>query len=181
MPHQHQIFEDWRHHETEISKSGLKISRQATPADKDALTKALDLVSCEEVTITYELQPVSVHEFKVTGTLEADVTQSCVATLEPVIAHISEDLHFIFGPTKTERSSKNDELPVLDAETVEPIEDGVLDIGRLAFELISSALDSYPRKPGATFDGYNDEATASDRNSGPFAALSALNKTGQSD
>ena len=50
----------------------------------------------------------------------------------------------------------------------EPIENGMIDLGRLATDVLYLAIDPYPRKPGAVFE---PEVTAADPEDHPFAAL----------
>jgi hypothetical protein len=53
----------------------------------------------------------------------------------------------------------------------EPIENGMIDLGRLATDVLLLAVDPYPRKPGVVFEPV---VTAADPEDHPFAALKAL-------
>ena len=53
----------------------------------------------------------------------------------------------------------------------EPIEAGVVDLGRLATDALLLAIDPYPRKADAVF---KHEVTPPDPDDHPFAALKAL-------
>jgi len=53
----------------------------------------------------------------------------------------------------------------------EPMVDGVIDLGRLAIDVLLLAIDPYPRKPGAVFE---PEVATADPDDHPFAALKAL-------
>ena len=66
------------------------------------------------------------------GSIEADVTQECVVSLDPVVAHLVIELAVDFVP---EPAGGDTELidPFATAE-VEPIENGKLAIGRIVVE-----------------------------------------------
>ena len=80
----------------------------------------------------------------VTGLLEADVVQQCVVTLEPLQKQIAREIetHFEAGLTETEQA---------DVEDIEPIVNGIIDLGELMAQYLGTSLDPYPRKPGAAF------------------------------
>ena len=62
-------------------------------------------------------------------------------------------------------------LMAIDVDPPEPIEGGVIDLGRLATDALLLGIDPYPRKPDAVFD---HETTPPDPKDHPFAALQAL-------
>jgi hypothetical protein len=67
-----------------------------------------------------------------------------------------------------------DDVPGDDDETVdppEPIENGTINLGRLATDVLYLAIDPYPRKPDAVFE---PKVLAADPEDHPFAALKAL-------
>ena len=52
-----------------------------------------------------------------------------------------------------------------------PIENGIIDLGRLATDALYLGVDPYPRKPDAVFEPLVEAADPEDH---PFAALKAL-------
>ena len=181
MAEPERIFEHWIHPVSEVPGAGMRRRYVATEAERQAVAKLLAINACSDITIDYNLRPVGPHKFELTGNLTANVTQDCVATLEPVVSEISEELKHVFGARTTDTSTKNEELSILESDDIEPISDGVIDVGRLAFELISAGLDPYPRKPGSTFEGYSDESDADGPNTGPLAELAKLNPNDKTD
>jgi uncharacterized metal-binding protein YceD (DUF177 family) len=108
------------------------------------------------------------------GELEAEVTQSCVVTLEPVAARVTDRFvrHFVQGSVPAE-----DEV-VIDPEAddpPEPLGDGLVDAGEIVTQQLALALDPYPRAPGSELPA---EAAAATPAESPFRVLAAL-KTGQ--
>jgi hypothetical protein len=110
---------------------------------------------------------------QVAGTLRARVGQTCVVTLDPVDNEIDETVDVTFAPAEQIPQLAHDAL-VSDAEipdAPEPIVGGVIDLGRLATDVLLLAIDPYPRKPGAVFES---EVATADPEEHPFAALKAL-------
>ena len=79
-----------------------------------------------------------------------------MVTLEPIENEIDEEVDLIFAPAEEiaqRRSlSMSDEGESAVAEPPEPIENGMIDLGRLAADALYLAIDPYPRKQGAVFE-----------------------------
>ncbi len=81
-----------------------------------------------------------------TGRLEAEVTQLCVVTLEPVASRLEVELQRLFA---LGRGSQKEEILVDPLrEEPEPLEGELLDLGEIVAEELALALDPYPRSPG---------------------------------
>lgn len=120
----------------------------AEPAERAALAARLRIERIDRLVAhgtvgRIEGEPLLV----VKGRLEAEVTQLCVVTLEPVVSHLTADIYRIFalGGKAAEREIVVD--PLLDEP--EPLEGAVLDLGEIVAEELALALDPYPRAPGA--------------------------------
>jgi hypothetical protein len=104
-------------------------------------------------------------------------------TLDPVENEINEVVDLTFAPPEQIRSlaalvdeaaqSEEEEVP----DPPEPIVDGVIDLGRLATDVLFLAIDPYPRKPDAVFEA---PAQTVDPAEHPFAALKGLQTGGAS-
>ena len=57
----------------------------------------------------------------------------------------------------------------------EPMTDGRIEAGKLIYEILSAALEPYPRKPGVEFD-WVDPKLKDAGDQGPFAALAKLKR-----
>lgn len=168
-------FADWRHRLNEIPAGGLRIKRSATPAERVELARQLPLVSCEALSVQYVIKPSGRDAYAMTGNVTAEVTQSCIVTLEPVTARLDEPLDCKFVPAAIIPREQTEEEELSSLEELEPIEGGWLNVGRVVFEVISTGLDPYPRRPDAEWK--NDDAGDADTAaSGPFAALAGLKK-----
>ena len=71
----------------------------------------LDILSCDALRVSYTLEALEKERFRLSGTIEAGVTQACVVTLEPVPSTISEtfsvELYPATEPTKPKASPKS--------------------------------------------------------------------------
>jgi hypothetical protein len=89
---------------------------------------------------------------------------------------IDEPIDLIFAPPDQipEMAALVDEAEETDEDTPdppEPIENGIIDLGRLATDALYLAVDPYPRKPDAVFEPLVEAPDPEDH---PFAALKAL-------
>jgi uncharacterized metal-binding protein YceD (DUF177 family) len=120
--------------------------------------------------------PKSGGRFHVSGQVRARIGQTCVVTLDPMESDIDEAIDLIFAPPEQvpQMAALVDEAEHSDSETPdppEPIENGIIDLGRLATDALYLAVDPYPRKPDAVFEPLVEAVDPEDH---PFAALKAL-------
>jgi uncharacterized metal-binding protein YceD (DUF177 family) len=145
----------------------------ATEAERAALARRLGLVALDLLSAQLSWRREASGIISLEGELEAQVTQSCVVTLEPVAARVTDRFvrHFVQGGLPT------DDEVVIDPEAddpPEPLGDGQVDAGEIVTQQLALALDPYPRAPGSALPA---EAGAAPAES-PFRVLAAL-KTGQ--
>jgi uncharacterized metal-binding protein YceD (DUF177 family) len=110
---------------------------------------------------------------RVAGRLKAALEQSCVATGEPVPAHVDEPFELLFLPEPRSGSADEEvELGTADLDTM--FHDGAaIDLGAAIADSLALALDPYPRSPSAD-TALNEAGVLSEEQAGPFAALAAL-------
>ncbi len=164
----------WSHRVTEIPEAGLEVTRSATPEERAAVGRALGIVSCDALTADYLVRALGKGRYRMTGKLSALVTQECVVTLEPVVEKIAEDLDVTFWPADRLPATGEEEVEVLTAPEIEPIEHGQIETGRVLLEILSASIDPYPRKLGAQFQWGDATSTPGPGATGPFAALKKL-------
>ena len=152
----------------------------ASEAERKAIAKMLDLVALERLAFTYRLTRGGEGRLHLTGRLAANVTQTCVVSLDPVATRLDIPVEVDFWPAfLLEALESNSEEPghtgLLDWP--EAIVDGKIDLGPLVYEALATALDPYPKRPGASFDwSQQDPEQAEISRTGPFAALAALKR-----
>jgi len=107
-----------------------------------------------------------------TGRLKAALDQACVATGEPVPAHVDEPFELLFVPAPQGSGDEEVELGEGDLDTV--FHDGQsIDLGGAIADTLALALDPYPRSAGADA-ALKEAGVLTEEEASPFAALSAL-------
>jgi uncharacterized metal-binding protein YceD (DUF177 family) len=150
----------------------------ATAAERNQIARLLDLVALDRLDFSYSLDRGGPGRVHLTGRLQADVTQTCVVTLDPVEARLDVPVEVDFWPAaQVEEFERRAEEPGHHSLVDWPaaVVDGKIDLGPIIYETLATALDPYPKRAGASFDwsqGRPDEAGKGE--SGPFAALAAL-------
>ncbi|MGL5115819.1 MAG: YceD family protein [Beijerinckiaceae bacterium] len=155
-----------------IPRTGVEVSLSADAAQRMGIADELGLASVERLSATFEAIPAKGGQFRVKGEVRADVHQLCGVTLEPFPVAIVEKVDARFVPEDAlGEETAAEVIRTLDEEDPpEPLDNGAIDLARLAVEALALALDPYPRKPGVAF-ATEDEAEAK---VSPFAALAAL-------
>ena len=82
-----------------VGRDPKKIVLEANKEECAALAARLDLISIESISASLRVArtgrgPV----FRVKGVLVANVVQRCVASLDPLVAHVDEQVEFRYGP-----------------------------------------------------------------------------------
>ena len=135
-----------------IGPGGVTLSALAKPSECAALAARYGIRSVASLGATAELwRKGSGAGARVQ--IVADVVQSCIVTLEPVQGHIDQTFEVDFLPREgaqpAETAGANGRAR--EGGDFEPIIGGTLDLGAVACEYLSLAIDPYPRKPGAEF------------------------------
>jgi uncharacterized metal-binding protein YceD (DUF177 family) len=160
----------------QIPETGLHRDIQADPAVRHAMAEMGGLREVLSAQASLDVTPKSGGRFHVTGHVRARIGQTCVVTLEEIESDIDEPVDLIFAPPEQvpQMAALVDEAEESDEETpdpLEPIENGMIDLGKVATDALYLAVDPYPRKPGAVFEPLVEAADPEDH---PFAALRAL-------
>jgi uncharacterized metal-binding protein YceD (DUF177 family) len=160
----------------QIPESGLHRELDADEAVRKAMADVAGVREVLSAHASFDVTPKSGGRFHVAGNVRARVGQTCVVTLDPIENDIDEPIDLMFAPPEQipQLSALVDDAADSGAETPdppEPIEAGVVDLGRLATDALLLAIDPYPRKADAVFE---HEVTPPDPDDHPFAALKAL-------
>jgi uncharacterized metal-binding protein YceD (DUF177 family) len=143
-----------------IPKDGLQQAIEASETERDALAKLTGLEAVRRLAAKFTLSRGGRGAIGVRGEVHAEVTQTCVVSLEPFDVTLEESVDLRFAPPAGEspprrRSSSPPEaaepLPGIEEDAPDPIVDGKIDLGALAVEFMVLGLDPYPRKPGVDF------------------------------
>jgi uncharacterized metal-binding protein YceD (DUF177 family) len=159
----------------QIPESGLHRDIEADAATRAAMAEMAGLRDISAARASFDLIRDGGGRVHVAGHLTARIGQTCVVTLDPIENAIDEDIDLVFAPADEveqliddlDEAAEEGEIP----EPPEPIINGMIDLGRLATDVLFLAVDPYPRKEGAVFEA---QVTAADPEDHPFAALRAL-------
>jgi Large ribosomal RNA subunit accumulation protein YceD len=141
-----------------LPQKGMPLAVVADEAQRAALAAEHGLVSVEAWRADLIIERWKRNGVKVSGRVEADITQECIVTLEPLAAHISEEVDALYFPedSKLGRLGFHGAGEVhLDAEgpdSPETFSGDTIDVGALAEEFFGLAIDPYPRREGASLD-----------------------------
>src|SRR5271154_5529672 len=141
----------------QIPDIGLHRAFQANDAVRMAMADIAGVREIISASALFDLKLKSGGRVHVTGEVHARIGQTCVVTLDPIEDEIDEMIDLMFAPSEqipslsalTEGAAASDEeIP----DPPEPIVNGVIDLGRLATDVLFLAIDPYPRRPGAVFE-----------------------------
>jgi hypothetical protein len=161
----------------QIPETGLHRAFEASEAARAAMAEIVGLREIISAAASFDLKLKSGGRVHVTGGVRARIGQTCVVTLDAIENEIDEPVDLMFAPPEqipslaalTEEAAQNEEGEVSDPP--EPIVNGAIDLGRLATDVLFLAIDPYPRRSDAVFEGPAEMLDPADH---PFAALKAL-------
>lgn len=155
-----------------VSDAGKTIAIGADETERGRLAGRFGLKALEHLSAEVKLARRAgiVHA---EGRVDAQVTQACVVTGEPMPATIAAPFSVRYVPDAFAASSEEEvELSADDLDTL-PLDGNRIDLGELAAETLALALDPFPRSAGADA-ALAESGLAGDTEAGPFAALKAL-------
>ena len=156
----------------DIGDAGRSFAFSANPDERAALVHRLGLEKLRSLSVSGHIRPLSDgRTMLVQGSFSAEVVQSCVVTLDPVESRLEETFEIRYVSNGDLAAATEHDVEVSPEDTDEEPFDGTsIDLGAVAVEFLSLALDPYPRKPRAEFAF----ETAPEQDLGPFAGLAKL-------
>lgn len=152
---------------------------EADAGEREALARRFDLVAIGDLAATIRLTPDAARRtVRLEGNLTAEITQTCVVTLEPIERRIEAPIERLYADDAP-RELAGDVTALDEIEDLpDPIVGGAIDVGEAAAEQLALEIDPFPRRADARFRGYMDAAGPPDsmeaRPQGPFAVLAKL-------
>ena len=152
-------------------RGGERIDLVADDKECAAIARRLGLLSLDRLEAHAALARDG-GEVRASGRIKAALTQSCVASGEPVPARIDEPFELRFVP---EPQARPDEEVELGAEELDVVfHDGAaIDLGTAIADELALVLDPFPRGPNADA-ALKAAGVLSEEQAGPFAALAKL-------
>lgn len=153
---------------------------EADEAERTALAGRLQVPDVRDLNFAFKATPTGEGGWRITGMVEAELVQTCVVTLEPITKRLSEAVDRRFVPA----AHLPPVLPGGDFELDAVTADGPdgftnsIDLGEVAAEAVALAIDPYPRRPDAGFEGViaapEGVEPLTDEAARPFAGLASL-------
>jgi uncharacterized metal-binding protein YceD (DUF177 family) len=160
-----------------LPQAGMPVILKADEKELRRLAKAFDLIDVSSFTAEMLVKKWRKDGVKITGIVKADITQSCVVTLEPLKANVSNDIDAVFVPenSKLSRPQISGEGEIIidfdGPDLPETFSGDTIDVGALAEEMFGLAIDPYPRKEGIDFEFQDAGAAQVEKKPSPFAKL----------
>jgi uncharacterized metal-binding protein YceD (DUF177 family) len=153
-------------------RSGDRVDLVADETERAAIAKRFGILELHRLQAHATLERDG-KRIRAEGRLQASLSQSCVATGDPVHSHVDEafEIHFVPEPAA---GAEEIELGADDVDSV--IYDGsAIDLGTAIADTLALSINPYPRSAGA--DAALKEAGVLDEEqAGPFAILAKLRK-----
>lgn len=157
---------------SEIGRTPRRTRLTADPAACAAIAARFGIEAVERFEADISLRRTPIGLIHLQGSIEADVVQKCVVSLEPVPSSIRETFEVYYSEAASEGPPSGD-LTMDDELWPDPVVDGKIDFGEAATEHLGLSLDPYPRRVGVEFEAVpaDTEHTSTQR---PFAGLAEL-------
>ncbi len=163
---------DWMVRVGDVPAPGLAFERQATAQECHALSTALEVMACHQLTVSGRIKTLPGSRLLLSMRIATDIEQLCVITLEPLPGRIEANLRLTLVTADDLRSQTSEILDPLAEEDEETFDGKKLELGRIVFEELASRLDPFPRQRDATLDWSDPDP--SPVTTSPFAALQEL-------
>lgn len=152
-------------------RDGQRLDLVADDAERGAIAERLRLLRLDR----FDAHVVLAREgdqVRAEGRIKGSVAQACVATGEPVPAHVDEPFAILFRPEPAVGADEEIELTDGDLDIV--FHDGAaIDLGTALADTLSLSLDPYPRSPQAD-DALREAGVLTEEQASPFAVLAGL-------
>jgi uncharacterized metal-binding protein YceD (DUF177 family) len=154
-----------------LGEAPRRLSVEAGEEERAGLARRFALVGIARLGAEVALTRKG-DEIGLSGTLAAAVTQTCVATGEPVEALVQAPFEILFKPQPEADGGEEVELSESELDVVF-YGGGAIDIGEAVAESLALNLDPYPRALGAE-QALKAAGVKSEEQAGPFGALAEL-------
>jgi uncharacterized metal-binding protein YceD (DUF177 family) len=148
-----------------VARLGSHEKFSADAGECVALAKRLQVSKIHAVSAELKARSWRGGGMKISGDAFIDLDQESVVSLETFRSQlrIPVERYFLNIPAGEDNDSEQD---------IDPIENGVIDLGEVVAETIALELDPYPRKPGESFEAViEDDPALDEKKPNPFNVL----------
>ncbi|MEM9471561.1 MAG: DUF177 domain-containing protein [Pseudomonadota bacterium] len=160
-----------------VPPEGTSQTIDATDEECSAIAARFGVAAVHSMSATIHVQPWKRGGFRARGEASANITQTCVVTLDPFETVVRAQLDQLFVARTSRLATDAVEVVVShDEDDIGYIDDGEIELGEFAVEALCLELDPYPRKEGAQLPVSSAGGTGDDSAKvSPFAVLKQLN------
>lgn len=163
----------------ELPNHGRKINLLPTPEEMADIASRLDLIELSKLDGLITIRPEIGREISAHGEITASFSQACVVTGDPVEQTMTFHLERRYSEDASEFDDNEEDDESISApmgDDLDPIKDGIVDLGEAAVEELALQIPPYPRAPDAEFNDIVEDLGEDDAKPNPFAKLAALKK-----
>ncbi len=155
-----------------------RIHLEATADELAALSHRFGLQSMDFLKGEVMMQRLSGKKIECRFKASAKITQQCVVTFKPISSQINLEFTRIYDENlKGDHFEKEIEIDIEATEELDPIVDGVIDLGAAVSEELGLEIDPFPRADGTDYTefGIGPEITEEEvKQNNPFSVLAEL-------
>lgn len=138
----------------------------ANASECAALARRFDLLALDRLQARVELRRRPDRSVLLKAAFEAEFSQSCVVTLEPVPGSVAGEFSLVYGAAEAIDDSD------LDGPAFEPLDGDAIDVGEAVAQELSLVLPEFPRLPQASLaDEMGAAGAEPEPAAGPLADL----------
>lgn len=156
----------------DLPQNGADYDISAGEPVRAALAARFGLVRIDAFEAALRLERRARGAVRLSGSIMARVTQTCVATLEPVDERVEVALDIVFRPDFDDLAPDNPDFD--DGLDYEPLTGDSLDIGDIAAAELALSINPYPRAATAPMIGPGGGGDDGPPRQRPFTALGVL-------
>ena len=132
-----------------LGEAGASEHIAAGPEERAALARRFGLLALDRLEAELHLTRAEEGLVRVTGRLEAELSQACVVSLEPVHSRLEQSFTSLYSEAQPGDERRELVIEPEAEEPPEPIGPEGIDLGEAVVQQFALALEPYPRSPGA--------------------------------
>ncbi|WP_135077794.1 DUF177 domain-containing protein [Terasakiella sp. SH-1] len=155
-----------------------KIHLKATQEECQALSERFNLTEMIFLKVEAVLQRLSGKKIECRFTGACQIEQECVVTFKPIETLIELEFTRLYDSSLARQNDEKEvEIDIESTDELDPIIDGVIDLGNAVAEELGLEIDLYPRADGTAYTEYGagPEITEEEiESNNPFAVLAEM-------
>ena len=160
----------------DMSSSTQNYKLKANQKELEYITEVMKVPAVKSFAAEIKVKLVKKeHIVEVDGTVDADVEQTSVISLENFVKPYHNDFCLRFDTKMTQKELKEIDFEY-DDELLDILDNGQIDLAAIAMEHLALVLDDFPRKEGEEFSFKSEFDEETTQAANPFSVLKKLKK-----